>query len=141
MNAATASAQAETKALSNLALAPLPAVMEGVRRRSREERLENLLSDDEDPGDADEDAAGDGLWSGYGDGYSCGQHHGTAAWEECLATRNAHRDRIGFDRDLLEGVACTPKLSPGDAVLFLEHVFHRTQDMAAHRVAMLINLT
>ena len=137
-----ASAQEGPKGLSNIALAPLSAVVDGVKQKSHQDRLDDLLSDDEGATAGQEEAAAEkGPWSGYEVGYNCSAHVGTPAWDECLAARNFHRDRIGFDHELLEEVACTPKLSPGDAVLFLEHVFHRTQDMAARRVAMLINLT
>ena len=41
---------------------------------------------------------------------------------------------------LLETVDCTLVLDPGDALFMTEDVFHRTQDLVANRVAMLLEV-
>ena len=41
---------------------------------------------------------------------------------------------------LLETVGCTLVLDPGDALFMTEDVFHRTQDLLANRVAMLLEV-
>ena len=45
-----------------------------------------------------------------------------------------------FAQDLLERIGCTVALDPGDAVFFTEDVWHRTQDLLADRLAMLLNV-
>ena len=41
---------------------------------------------------------------------------------------------------LLNALGCTLELAPGDAIFMAEDVYHRTQDLLADRVAMLINV-
>ena len=41
---------------------------------------------------------------------------------------------------LLEAIGCPIALESGDAIFFAEDVYHRTQDLLAERVAMLLNV-
>ena len=41
---------------------------------------------------------------------------------------------------LLERVGCALTLDEGDVVFFAEDVYHRTQDLLAERVALLVNV-
>jgi len=42
--------------------------------------------------------------------------------------------------EVLEAISCTPALRPGDAVFWLEDVMHRSQDLLAERVALLLEV-
>jgi len=41
---------------------------------------------------------------------------------------------------VLEAISYTPALRPGDAVFWLEDVMHRSQDLLAERVALLLEV-
>eukprot|EP00966_Prymnesium_polylepis_P014337 331110-Prymnesium_polylepis.1 len=86
------------------------------------------------------DARSAGVWGGYESGYDCGEHADADRLSACLAARDAHKFAVERNTATLERIACTPALEPGDGVLFLEHTFHRTQDMATNRLAMLVNV-
>ena len=65
----------------------------------------------------------------------------TDGFAACQAAELARVRRLQYNAAFLEEVGCVPALDPGDAIFFLSNVLHRTQDMLADRVAMLINVT
>ena len=63
--------------------------------------------------------------------------------EPTLLPKHTNHRTLGEDPvawALLETVGCTLVLDPGDALFMTEDVFHRTQDLLANRVAMLLEV-
>ena len=63
--------------------------------------------------------------------------------EPTLLPKHTNHRTLGEDImawALLETVGCTLVLDPGDALFMTEDVFHRTQDLLANRVAMLLDV-
>ena len=58
---------------------------------------------------------------------------------ELAAEEEADEDP-GLGEEVLERVSCTIPLDAGDVIFFEEDVYHRTQDLLAERVALLINV-
>ena len=50
------------------------------------------------------------------------------------------RSSPSSEEALLEAIGCPIALESGDAIFFAEDVYHRTQDLLAERVAMLLNV-